>query len=61
VTDSGFVETNGVRLYYEAEGSGEPLLLIHGGLGSLRMWDGQAPAFSERFRVIRYQVVLDFL
>jgi 3-oxoadipate enol-lactonase len=28
--------------------------LIPGGLGSLRMWDGQVPAFAERYQVIRY-------
>jgi pimeloyl-ACP methyl ester carboxylesterase len=54
VSESGFVEVNGGRLYYEVEGSGDPLLMIHGGLGSLRMWDGQVPAFAERYRVIRY-------
>lgn len=51
---SGFLNVEGGRLYYEVEGEGRPLLLIHGGLGSLRMWDGQAPAFAERYRVIRY-------
>jgi 3-oxoadipate enol-lactonase len=52
--ESGFVDVPGGRLYYEVEGDGRPLLLIHGGLGSLRMWDGQVPAFAERYRVIRY-------
>jgi 3-oxoadipate enol-lactonase len=52
--ESGFLEVDGGRLYYETEGSGHPLLLIHGGLGSLRMWDGQVPAFAESYRVIRY-------
>ena len=54
MSDSGFIEVEGGRLYYEVEGSGHPLLMIHGGLGSLRMWDGQVPAFAERYRVIRY-------
>jgi pimeloyl-ACP methyl ester carboxylesterase len=52
--DNGFVDVEGGRLYYETDGAGEPLLLIHGGLGSLRMWDGQVPAFAEHYRVIRY-------
>lgn len=52
--ESGFLEVDGGRIYYEVEGEGHPLLLIHGGLGSLRMWDGQVPAFAERYRVIRY-------
>ncbi|MDQ2982007.1 MAG: alpha/beta fold hydrolase [Actinomycetota bacterium] len=54
MSESGFVEVEGGRLYYEVEGDGSPLLLIHGGLGSLRMWDEQIPAFAERFQVIRY-------
>ena len=51
---SGFVHVDGGRIYYEVEGAGQPVLLIHGGLGSLRMWDDQVPAFVERYQVIRY-------
>jgi 3-oxoadipate enol-lactonase len=54
MTESGFVPVAGGRLYYEVEGDGQALLLIHGGLGSLRMWDGQVAAFAEHYRVIRY-------
>src|SRR5688572_6215950 len=54
MSESGFCEIAGARLYYEVAGEGHPLLLIHGGLGSLRMWDHQAMAWSKRYRVIRY-------
>jgi 3-oxoadipate enol-lactonase len=54
VGESEFLDVQGGRIYYEVEGHGHPLLLIHGGLGSLRMWDDQVPAFAERYRVIRY-------
>lgn len=54
MSESGFVEVDGGRIYFEVEGDGHPLLLIHGGLGSLRMWDGQAPVFAEGYQVIRY-------
>jgi 3-oxoadipate enol-lactonase len=54
VADSGFLETVGAKIYYEVEGDGHPLLLIHGGLGDMRMWEGQVPAFAQRYRVIRY-------
>lgn len=52
--DSGFLSVDGARIYYEVEGEGHPLLLIHGGLGSLRMWDRNVPAFARRYRVVRY-------
>ena len=34
---SGHVPVNGVRYYYEIHGKGEPVLLLHGGLGSIDM------------------------
>lgn len=54
MVDSGLIDVGGGKLYYEVEGAGHPLLLIHGGLGDLRMWDDQVPLFAERCRVIRY-------
>jgi 3-oxoadipate enol-lactonase len=51
---SPFLEVEGARIYYESEGEGHPVLLLHGGLGTLRMWDRQVPALAERYRVIRY-------
>lgn len=35
---SGYVEANGINYYYEIHGEGEPLLLLHGGLGSFGMF-----------------------
>jgi 3-oxoadipate enol-lactonase len=54
MSQAGFVKVEGGRLYYEVDGDGHPVLLIHGGLGSLRMWDEQISAFAERYRVVRY-------
>ena len=50
---AGFLAVDGGNLYYEVEGTGEALVLIHGGLGSLRMWDGQAQALAGSYRIIR--------
>ena len=53
---SGFVESNGTRLYYEMMGEGHPLVLIHGGYMDRRMWDDQFATFAQHYRVIRYDV-----
>lgn len=44
---------NGIWLHYRDEGEGEPLVLVMGFGAPLQGWDGQVPAFSRRFRVIR--------
>jgi valacyclovir hydrolase len=47
------VGVNGARLHYEEEGAGEPLLLLHGGLGTAQLhWWREIPYFARRFRVI---------
>ena len=46
------VEANGLRVYYEVHGEGEPLLLIHGGTATSQSWASHLPAFTEHFRVI---------
>ena len=50
---AGFLAVDGGNLYYEVEGAGEALLLIHGWLGNLRMWDFQAQALAGSYRVVR--------
>src|SRR5688500_6306256 len=52
--DSGFLETNGARIHYEIDGSGEPIVFIHAGVANLRMWDDQVAALRETYRCIRY-------
>src|SRR6266850_1101499 len=32
---SGYVAVNGLKYYYQIQGEGEPLLLLHGGFGKL--------------------------
>ncbi len=46
---TGHVEANGVNYYYEVRGEGEPLLLLHGGLGSINMF---MPTLGEGREVI---------
>lgn len=49
---SGYVPVNGLRYYYEIHGEGEPLLLLHGGLGSISMFGPVLPALAQSRRVI---------
>ncbi|QYJ16272.1 2-hydroxy-6-oxononadienedioate/2-hydroxy-6- oxononatrienedioate hydrolase [Rubrobacter xylanophilus DSM 9941] len=51
---SGFAEVDGAKIYYEVEGSGDPVVLIHQRGVDLRVWDDQSPAFSRRYTVVRY-------
>ena len=53
---SGYVDVDGARLYYEQAGLGMPVVLIHGGFLDHRMWDGQFDFVAERYRAIRYDV-----
>lgn len=48
-----FVHVNGIDMFYESHGEGEPLFLIHGAFGTHEThWRTQVPFFSEHFRVV---------
>jgi pimeloyl-ACP methyl ester carboxylesterase len=47
-----YAEVNGINLYYETHGTGRPLILLHGGLGSGEMFGQILPALTERHQVI---------
>jgi pimeloyl-ACP methyl ester carboxylesterase len=49
---SGYVDANGVHTYYDVQGDGEPLLLLHGGFATNETWGPLVPALAERYRVI---------
>jgi len=49
---SGRVAVNGLNYYYEVHGRGEPLLLLHGGLGSIDMFRPALPVLAKNRRVI---------
>jgi len=46
-----YVDAGGLRTYYEAEGSGDPLVMLHGGFASVRTFAGFTPIVAERYRV----------
>ena len=47
---------NGVELYYEVHGSGPPVLLTHGYSASAHMWEGQVKPFSEKYKLITWDM-----
>jgi pimeloyl-ACP methyl ester carboxylesterase len=47
-----YASVNGVKLYYETYGQGEPLLLIHGNGGKISTFRNQISYFRKKYRVI---------
>jgi len=47
-----YVEINDIKMYYEIHGKGDPLLLLHGGLGGIEYYSNQISAFKLNFQVI---------
>lgn len=47
-----YANVNGIELYYEVRGSGLPLVLLHGGLGSSDMFGPNLEAFSTGRQLI---------
>jgi pimeloyl-ACP methyl ester carboxylesterase len=48
----GYVPVNGLNYYYEVHGQGQPLLLLHGGLGSIDMFGPLLPMLAKERQVI---------
>lgn len=53
---TGFAELNGACIYYESAGEGPPLVLVHAGICSSRMWDKQFAEFAKVYHVVRYDM-----
>jgi pimeloyl-ACP methyl ester carboxylesterase len=47
-----YIETNGLSLYYDEQGAGEPLVLLHGGLSSGENFAALAPSLAAERRVV---------
>lgn len=48
------IRVNGIELNYISAGSGEPLILLHGGQGDYRSWELPMAELSRYYRVISY-------
>lgn len=49
--DRAVERVNGMRIHYRTEGSGPPLVLLHGYPQSGHMWRKVLPALAERYTV----------
>ena len=49
---SGTAAVNGIRLWYAVFGHGDPVVMVHGGLGNSDYWGLQVPVLAQRFQVI---------
>ncbi len=47
-------QVNGINMYYEVHGSGQPLTLIMGLRRNAEWWYGQIPELSQHFQVIAF-------
>ena len=45
---------NGLNLYYELTGRGDPLVLVHGSWGDHDSWESVVPGLGDSFQVLTY-------
>jgi pimeloyl-ACP methyl ester carboxylesterase len=54
--ETGYAPVNGLELYYETHGAGDPLVLVHGGLGTVTMMADVIPFLAEKRQVIAVEL-----
>jgi pimeloyl-ACP methyl ester carboxylesterase len=50
------VDAGGLSTHYEVDGSGPPIVLVHGGGIDLETWEDMVPLLTGRFTVYRYDL-----
>jgi pimeloyl-ACP methyl ester carboxylesterase len=48
------VNINGINIYYEVHGQGQPLILLHHGFGCTKIWEDLLPKFAAKYKVVSY-------
>jgi pimeloyl-ACP methyl ester carboxylesterase len=52
-SESGYAPVNGIKVYYEVYGKGEPIILLHGAFYTIKMnWEQIIPELSKTRKVI---------
>jgi pimeloyl-ACP methyl ester carboxylesterase len=55
--DSGYVPVNGIKVYYEVYGKGQPIVLLHGAFYTIQMnWGQLIPELSKTRKVIAIEL-----
>lgn len=49
---TGYAPVNGVHIWYAVYGTGEPVILLHGGLANSNYWGNQVPVLAQKYMVI---------
>jgi pimeloyl-ACP methyl ester carboxylesterase len=52
LTAGNYASVNGLNMYYEIHGRGEPLILLHGGVGAIEMFGEVLPLLAKGRQVI---------
>jgi pimeloyl-ACP methyl ester carboxylesterase len=47
-------EVDGIRLSFVEQGSGEPVIFVHGSMSDLRVWDAVRERISGKYRFVAY-------
>ena len=50
--DGQYLEVGNTKIYYEQYGEGSPILLLHGGMGSISNFNTVIPNLSKHFKLI---------
>jgi pimeloyl-ACP methyl ester carboxylesterase len=55
-SEKGYAAVNGLEMYYEVHGKGDPLVLAHGGLGGIFMFDAIMDVLAAKRQVIAIEL-----
>jgi len=53
---SSYASVNGLKMYYEIHGSGQPLVLLHGAFGFIEGWTTVLPTLTKTHQVIAVEL-----
>ena len=56
MTHGKYANVNGLKMYYEIHGKGQPLVLLHGGLGVIGMFEQLLPSLAENRQIVAVEL-----